>query len=101
MKYSSLRFAVAGQAFLPGTLAPVTVRHLQRELSQYIWHAIERNDICGATVLDPTPRPSSLVQARKFPWYKVGSRYFRIACEIERCSKPEETSRTNPCCGLQ
>ena len=35
------RFAVAGQSFLPGRLAPVTVGHVQRELSRYIWHAIE------------------------------------------------------------
>ena len=26
------RFAVAGQSFLPGRLAPVTVRHMPREL---------------------------------------------------------------------
>ena len=34
------RFAVAGQSFVPGRLAPVTVEHVARELSQYIWHAI-------------------------------------------------------------
>ena len=36
------------------------VGHVPRELSQYIWHAIERGAICGATVLDQTPL-----------WYKV------------------------------
>ena len=49
---------------MPGKLAPVAVGHVPCELSQYIWHAIERGAICGATVLDPTPRPSPLLQGR-------------------------------------
>ena len=49
---------------MPGTLAPVTAGYAPRELSQYISHAIERGTICGATVLDPTPQPSPLVQGR-------------------------------------
>ena len=49
---------------MPGALAPARVGHVPRELSQYIWHAMERGAICGATVLDPTPRPSPLVQGR-------------------------------------
>ena len=40
------------------------VGHVPRELSQYIWHAIESRAICGVTVLNPNPRPYPLVQVR-------------------------------------
>ena len=56
------RFAAAGQSFLRGRLTQVTVGHVPRELSRYIWHAIDRGAICDATLLDPTPRSSPLVQ---------------------------------------
>ena len=58
------RFAVAGQSLSQRRLAPVTVEHVPRELSRYIWHAIERGAICDATVLDPTLQPSPLLQGR-------------------------------------
>ena len=82
------RFAVAGQSFLPGRLAPVTVEHVPRELLRYI----ERCAICDAIRSNSKTIPLGTRLARVT---------FRTACEIERCLKSEETSRKNSCCGLQ
>ena len=56
------RFAVAGMAKLPGTLAASIVGHMPRELSRFIWYAIERGARITATLVSTQTKDSPLVQ---------------------------------------
>ena len=55
------QFAVAGQTLLNGRRS-ITVGHVPREVSRYIWYALEYGAIITARVSDPTPKRSPLVQ---------------------------------------
>ena len=56
------RFAVAGMTILPGTLAASIVGHMPRELSRFIWYAIERGARITATLVSTQAKDSPLVQ---------------------------------------
>ena len=56
------RFAVAGKTKLPGTLAASIVGHMPRELSRFIWYAIERGARITATLVSTQAKDSPLVQ---------------------------------------
>ena len=56
------RFAVAGMTKLPGTLAASIVGHMPRELSRFIWYAIERGARITATLVSTQAKDSPLVQ---------------------------------------
>ena len=56
------RFAVAGMTKLPGTLAASIVGHMPRELSRFIWYAIERVARITATLVSTQAKDSPLVQ---------------------------------------
>ena len=56
------KFAVAGQAALPGRLAPVTVGHIPREISRYMWYAIAHGADVTGKVDSPDPQRSPLLQ---------------------------------------
>lgn len=56
------RFAVAGMTKLPGTLAPSVVGHMPRQLSRFIWYAIEKGARITATVISTKAKLSPLVQ---------------------------------------
>ena len=55
-------FAVTGKTLLPGKLAPLTVGHVPRKLSRYIWYALRYGAIITAEVKDERPKRSALVQ---------------------------------------
>ena len=54
------RFAVAGMTKLPGTLAASIVDHMPRELSRFIWYAIERGARITATLVSTQAKDSPL-----------------------------------------
>ena len=56
------RFAVAGMAKLPGTLAASITGHMPRELSCFIWYAIERVARITATYTSIQAKDYPLVQ---------------------------------------
>lgn len=56
------RFAVAGMTKLPGTLAASIVGHIPRELSRFIWYAIEKGARISASVISTKAKLSPLVQ---------------------------------------
>ena len=56
------RFAVAGMTKLPGTLAASIVGHMARELSRFIWYAIERGAPITATLVSTEAKDSFLVR---------------------------------------
>ena len=56
------KFPLAGQTLLPGKLAPRTVEHITREISRYLWFALQRNATITADVQDEKARRSPLVQ---------------------------------------
>ena len=56
------RFAVAGQARIPGKFGRVTVGHVPRELSRYIWHALLQGCKFDASVKNPYHKRSPLTQ---------------------------------------
>ena len=55
-------FAVAGQTILPGTIFPSSVGHIPMELSQYIWHALQREAVIKGEVTAIKYKPSPVVQ---------------------------------------
>ena len=55
-------FAVAGMTKLPGTLAASIVGHMPRELSSFIWYAIETGARITATLVSTQAKDSPLVQ---------------------------------------
>ena len=56
------RFAVAGQVIRAGRVAHVTVGHVPRELSRYVWHAMSHGALFTARVIDAHYKPSPLLQ---------------------------------------
>ena len=56
------RFAVARMTKLPGTLAASIAGHMPRELSRFIWYAIERGARITATLVSTQAKDSPLVQ---------------------------------------
>ena len=56
------RFAVARMTKLPVTLAASIVGHMPRELSCFIWYAIERGARITATLVSTQAKDSPLVQ---------------------------------------
>ena len=56
------RFAVVGMTKLPGTLAASIIGHMPRELSPFIWYAIERGARITATLVSTQAKNSPLVQ---------------------------------------
>lgn len=61
------RFAVSGLATLRGRLAPVVVGHIPRELSRYVWYALEKGAKFTGEVLTAKAKRSHL--------FKEASRY--------------------------
>ena len=59
------RFAVVGKTLLPGKLAPLTVGHVPREISRYIWYALQYGAMITAEVKNVHPKKSPLVQGLK------------------------------------
>ena len=55
------QFAVAGQTDLHGRQA-VTVGHVPREISRFVWYALQHGALIRAKVTDPNPKRSPLVQ---------------------------------------
>ena len=56
-------FAVAGKTSnLPGRDTPITVGHVPREISRFVWFAIYHGASITARVADPQPIRSPLVQ---------------------------------------
>lgn len=56
------RFAVSGLVTLQGTLAPVVVGHLPRELSRHVWYALEKGARFTGEVISVKVKRSPLVQ---------------------------------------
>ena len=56
------RFAVSGLATLRGRLAPVVVGHIPRELSRYVWYALEKGAKFNGEVLTAKVKRSPLIQ---------------------------------------
>lgn len=56
------RFAVAGLVTLPGTLAPVIVGHVPRELSRYVWYALGKGAKFTGEVISQKAKRSPLLQ---------------------------------------
>ena len=55
-------FAVAGFTKLPGVLLPSIVGHVPRELSRYVWFALEHGASIHGKVKSEMHRPSPLLQ---------------------------------------
>ena len=55
------RFAVSAKSSLPGRIAPVTVGHVPREISRYIWYALQKGALISE-VIDASPKRSPLLQ---------------------------------------
>ena len=80
------RFAVAGHVRIQGRAGRVTVGHVPRELSRYIWHALLWGCEFKASVKNPHYRPSPLMQ---------GGLEIEIEVEVywgdeEKCNKLKE-----------
>ena len=56
------RFAVSGLVTLRGTLAPVVVGHIPKELSRYVWYALEQGAKFTGRVISVKPKRSPLIQ---------------------------------------
>ena len=56
------RFAVVGMTKLPGTLAASIIGHMPREMSRFIWYAIEKGAQITATLVSTQAKDSPLVQ---------------------------------------
>ena len=56
------RFAILGTGKLPGTSAPLIVRHVPCQLSRFIWYAIKNGAQITAMVLFTKTKESPLVQ---------------------------------------
>ena len=56
------RFAVSGSVTLRGTLAPVVVSHVPRELSRYVWYALGKGAKFTGEVISVKAKRSPLVQ---------------------------------------
>ena len=56
------RFAVSGLTTLRGRLAPVVVGHIPRELSRYVWYALEKGAKFTGEVLTAKAKRSPLIQ---------------------------------------
>ena len=56
------RFAVSGLTTLRGTLAPVVVGHIPRELSRYVWYALQKGAKFTGEVIAVKAKRSPLIQ---------------------------------------
>ena len=56
------RFAVDGKTLLKRRIAPITVGHVPRELSQHTWYTIQEGAQFDATVHNTKDRPSPLLE---------------------------------------
>jgi hypothetical protein len=56
------RYAVSGSARIPGKIGRVVVGHIPRELSRYIWYALEDEAIVSGKVISEKYKSSPLFQ---------------------------------------
>ena len=58
------RFAISGSAKIPGKTGRVVVEHILRELSRYMWYALDSGAIISRKVISDKYKPSNLFQER-------------------------------------
>ena len=56
------RFANSGSAKIPGKIGRVVVGHIPRELSRYMWYALDSGVIIPGKVISDKHKPSPLFQ---------------------------------------
>ena len=56
------RFAIFGSAKRPGKIGCVVVEHFPRELSRYMWYALDSGAIISLKVISDKEKPSPLFQ---------------------------------------
>jgi len=56
------RFAISGSAKIPGKIGRVVVGHILRELSRYMWYALDSGAIISGKVISDKYKPSPLFQ---------------------------------------
>ena len=56
------RFAVSGLVTLRGTFVPVVVGHIPKELSRYVWYALEQGAKFTGSVISVKPKRLPLIQ---------------------------------------
>ena len=56
------RFAISGSAKIPGKIGCVVVGHIPRELSRYVWCALDSGAIISGKVISDKYKPSPLFQ---------------------------------------
>ena len=61
-KNSHDRFAISGSAKIPGKIGRVVVGHIPRELSRYMWYALDSGVIIPGKVISDKHKPSPLFQ---------------------------------------
>ena len=58
------RFAISGSAKIPGKTGRVVVEHILRQLSKYMWYALDGGAIISRKVISDKYKPSNLFQER-------------------------------------
>lgn len=83
------RFAVSGLATLRGRLAPVVVGHIPRELSRYVWYALEKGaKFTGEVLINSKGKKISTYSRRPRDTYKS-------ECPVDRLKKSSRFKAEN------
>ena len=56
------RFAISGSAKIPGKIGHIVAGHIPRELSRYMWYALDTGTIISGKVIPDKYKPSPLFQ---------------------------------------